>query len=95
MNKFTATFKDGTTVTRKTGRNYAVAWRATWTSESGKARSETGFSVSREKAAPYRPEKVWAHRGLSSSARARAVKENADFLARIGYRVEFAEAVSV
>lgn len=93
MNKFTATFADGTTVTRKTGREYGVAWRATWTNESGHARAETGFSVSREKAAPYRPEKVWAHRGLSSNARARAVKENADFLVRIGYQVEFAAAV--
>jgi hypothetical protein len=93
MNKFTATFADGTTITRKTGRDYAVAWRATWTDESGRPRAETGFSVSREKAIPYRPEKVWAHRDLSSNERARAVKENADFLARSGYQVEFAQAV--
>lgn len=93
MNKFSATFADGTTVTRKTAREYAVAWRVTWTTDNGIARVETGFSVSREKAAPYRPEIAWAHSGLSSNERAHARRKNAEFLARSGYRVEFAQAV--
>jgi hypothetical protein len=93
MNKFTATFADCTTITRSSARDYAVAWRATWTSDDGRACAETGFASSREKASPYRPQKALASRHLSASMRAKAQRANADFLVRSGYQVEFAPAV--
>lgn len=78
MNKYTATFSDGTTVTRKSERDYAVAWLTTWTDE-GKECYDYGFSVSREKVSPYVPNPFGTFRGMSSKQRAAANAANAEF----------------
>lgn len=91
MNKYSATFADGTTITRTSAREYGVAWRATWTNDNGRARAETGFSSSREKANPYRPKVAMG--GGSSRDREWAKRQNDEFIARSGYGVEFAPAV--
>lgn len=89
--RYTATFADGTTVTRTTAREYGVAWRATWTSTDGVKRSDSGFSFNRECAVPYRPV---VRLGYGSRAqKAAAKKANAEYLAASGYAVEFAPAV--
>lgn len=91
--KFTATFADGTTITRSSAHAYTVAWRATWTDDNGFRNEVTGFAVSREKASPQRPGKALLWRGMSTNDRARAKRENAAYIERSGYRVEFAAAV--
>lgn len=94
MIKYTATFADGTVVTRKSNRGYAVAWRATWTTADGTARVEIGFSVSREKAQPYKPA-PWARgRGFSAKQNAEAARKNEDYVRQAGYRVEIVAAVA-
>lgn len=96
MNKYTATFADGTTLTRKSNRGYAVAWRATWTDLFGHARSDTGFSASAENAAktakPGLPYGTW--RGQSASARAFANERNAKFLETCNLKIEIVPAVA-
>jgi hypothetical protein len=96
MNKYTATFADGTSITRKSARGYAVAWRATWINLDGRARVETGFSASAELAAksarPGLPYGTW--RGMSSKDRAFSDRQNAQFLANANLRVEITPAVA-
>jgi hypothetical protein len=96
MTKYTATFADGTSITRSTKREYAVAWRATWTSLDGSACTETGFSASaalaEKSARPSGPYGTW--RGQSSKDRAIANERNAQFLAQCGLRVEIAPAIA-
>lgn len=90
MKKYTATFADGTSITRKSARNYTVAWRATWTNLEGNPRSETGFSSSTENATksarPGLPYGTW--RGMSSKDRAFSAQQNAKFLANANVRIE-------
>ena len=94
MTKYTATFADGTQITRKTDREYKVAWRSTWTGSDGAKRSETGFSVSREKVNAYKPTPWHEGRGSSASQRSEARKKNAEFLVTSGYRVEIVNTVA-
>lgn len=93
MNKFTATFADGTTITRKTDRVYAAAWRATWTRD-GHECEDTGFSFSADKVNAYKPHPYYAGRGMSSAARAKAKALNAAYCAESGYRVEIVPAIA-
>jgi hypothetical protein len=96
MKKYTATFADGTSITRKSARGYAVAWRATWINLDGRARTETGFSATAQNAAasarPSLPYGTW--RGMSSKDRAFAGQQNAQFLANANLRVEIAPAIA-
>jgi hypothetical protein len=92
MNKYTATFADGTTITRKTERQYAVAWRATWTC-GGHDREETGFSYAKDKVNAYKPSPYYAGMGMSANDRAKARAKNAAFCAESNYRVEVAPAI--
>ena len=97
MNKYTATFADGSIITRKSDRGYAVAWRATWTNLEGNPRSETGFSSSTEHATknarPVLPYGTW--RGMSSKDRAFANQQNAKFLAGANLKVEIVPTISI
>lgn len=90
MNKYIATFADGTSTTRKSAHGYAVAWRATWTNIDGHACSETGFSTTAERAAASaRPSLPYGTcRGMSSNDRAKAAALNAKFLANANLIVE-------
>lgn len=45
----TATFKDGTTIQRRTPRGYLAAWRCTWNGENG-PRAEKGWAFTAENA---------------------------------------------
>lgn len=96
MNKYTATFADGSSITRQSARGYAVAWRATWTSLNGSVRTETGFSASEENATksarPCLP--YGTYRGMSSKDRAFANQQNAKFLANANFNIEIAPAVA-
>lgn len=96
MIKYTATFADGTSITRKSDRGYAVAWRATWTNVHGLPRVETGFSSSTENAAksarPGLPYGTW--RGQSAKDRAFAAEQNAKFLANANLNVEIVPVVA-
>lgn len=96
MIKYTAIFADGTSISRKSNRGYAVAWRATWTSVDGRACSDTGFSASAELASkaanPGLPYGIW--RGMSAKDRAVANEMNAKFLANANLRVEIVPAVA-
>ena len=97
MIKYTATFADGTSITRKSARNYTVAWRATWTRLDGRPCCETGFSATAENAAasarPHLPYGTW--RGMSSNDRAKAAANNAKFLANANLCVEIVPTVAV
>lgn len=96
MNKYQATFADGTTVTRKTEHAYAVAWRSTFVSKhSGKVCGATGFSASADKVSPFRPTIASVSRQSSSNERARAKAKNAQHLIDIGFKVEIVPAVLV
>jgi len=93
MTKFTATFADGTSITRKTERTYAVAWRATWTRD-GHEIEETGFSASPEKVNAYSPAPYYVGRYASSNDRAKAKAKNEAYRLEAGYRVEIVPAVA-
>ena len=96
MTKYTATFADGTTITRKTERAYAFAWRARWNLLSGEPYELTGFSQTeenaRKSARPYLPYGTW--RGQSAKDRAFAAEQNAKFLANANLNVEIVPAVA-
>lgn len=96
MNKYTATFADGSSITRKSARSYTVAWRATWTNFAGKPCTDTGFSASADNAAasarPGLPYGTW--RGMSSKDRAFASEQNAKFLASANINIEIVPAVA-
>lgn len=96
MIKFTATFEDGTILTRKSNNGYAFAWRVTWTHLDGKSYVETGFSASRENAEknakPYLPYGTW--RGQSPRDRAFSKEQNAKFLQNCNLRVEIVPAIA-
>ena len=94
MTKYIATFAEGTSITRKSDRLYAAAWRATWCSDDGTVRVETGFSVSAAKVQAYRPMFHYVSRFMSANERARAKRLNAAFLARSMYQVEIVPAVA-
>ncbi|MNK29189.1 hypothetical protein D3C87_475800 [compost metagenome] len=93
MNKYTATFADGTTIARKTERAYGAAWRATWTNAKGYACSDTGFSISSDKVNAFKPQTAHVHRFMSTNERAAARAKNTAFLAEVGYRVEVVPTV--
>jgi hypothetical protein len=97
MNKYTATFADGTTITRKSARGYTVAWRATWINLDGSVCTETGFSATAQNAAasarPGLPYGTW--RGMSSKDRAFSAQQNAKFLANASLRVEIVPTVII
>ena len=96
MNKYTATFADGSSITRQSARGYAVAWRATWTNADGFVRTETGFSASEEHATksarPSLPYGTW--RGMSSKDRAFADQQNAKFLANANLNIEIVPTIT-
>lgn len=96
MNKYTATFADGTSITRKSARGYAVAWRATWIDLAGVTRFDDGFSATAENAIasarPGLPYGTW--RGMSSKDRAFANEQNAKFLANASLRIEIVPTVT-
>lgn len=93
MNKYTATFADGTTITRNSTHAYAVAWRATWTNDKGHRFSRTGFSATASKPNAEKPTPFWY--GDSSKARAKARNDNAKWLADSDYKVEVVAVVRV
>lgn len=96
MIKYTATFADGTSISRKSNRGYAVAWRAKWINIDGRACTETGFSASAELASkaatPGLPYGIW--RGMSAKDRAVANEMNAKFLANANLQVEIVPTVA-
>jgi hypothetical protein len=94
MNKFQATFADGTVITRGTEREYGAAWRATWTRDGHKCHRE-GFAASKEKVAAYTPSATFVTRFMSSNERAKARARNAAYLVEIGYAVEIVETVEI
>ena len=93
MNKYTATFADGTTITRKSNHSYSSAWRTTWTTLEGKRVSDNGFSSSPELAAKAAkiplPYGFW--RGMSAKARATANEQNAKVLQTCDMKIEIVE----
>jgi hypothetical protein len=93
MNKYTATFADGTTITRKSSHTYTSAWRATWTRLDGERVFDTGFSSSAELAAKAAkvglPYGTW--RGMSAKARTTANEQNAKFLQTCDMTIEIVE----
>jgi hypothetical protein len=93
MNKYTATFADGTSITRKSNRGYAVAWRATWSAD-GYEFEHTGFSASADKVNAYLPGPFYAGRFPSANDRAKARAKNEAFRIESGYRVEIAPAIA-
>lgn len=91
--KYTATFSDGTAITRTSERTYGAAWRATWTDpRDGEPHALTGFCASPEKASPYSPCPYGG--ALTGSRRAQQNRKNAEFRAAAGYRVEIVPAQS-
>lgn len=94
MPKYAATFADGTTITRKSDRQYAAAWRATWTRIDGSVGSCTGFAVTADKVNAYKPQLHLIDRYMSSNDRAKAKRLNAEYLARSMYQVEIVPAVA-
>jgi hypothetical protein len=91
MTKYTATFADGTTISRTTKRAYEAAWRVSYTKD-GVLVTDSGFSATRETATPFSPVPYSLHRGLSAKQRAEAKKMNDEFLVQSGYRVEIVTA---
>jgi len=91
MTTYTATFADGTTISRTTKRTYAAAWRVSYTKD-GVFLTDTGFCATPEKATPFNPAPYELHRGLSAKQRAEAKKMNDEFLAQSGYKVEIVTA---
>lgn len=90
MDKLTATFADGTTITRKTERAYGVAWKATWSGN-----SRTGFSSSADKVSAYVPTLAWPKDRFPSKAELAQVKaDQAQALIDTGYRVEIVPTVT-
>ena len=96
MATYTATFKNGKTLTRKSNNGYAFAWMATWTEADGKEYSDSGFSTSAELAAkaakPSTPFGVW--KGMSAKNRAIASQKNAAFLQTCNLKVEITPAIA-
>ncbi len=90
MTTYTATFADGTTITRNSDRAYGAAWRATWTNKEGNLMSDTGFSISPDKANAYAP-KVYGVHGTPKQ-KAEAKRLNAEHLQNCGYRIEIVPA---
>lgn len=95
MTTYTATFSDGTTITRKSDRAYTAAWRATWTEpENGQTFYQEGFSATSEVAA--KSAGVLSKYGVYGSAaqKAKARRLNAEYRVAAGYRVEIVQAVA-
>ena len=96
MTKYTATFEDGVTITRKTKREYAFAWRANYISLDGHNVTETGFSATKELAEKASnvglPYGTW--RGMSSKHRALANEKNAQFLQTCNMKIEIVPAIA-
>lgn len=92
MATYTATFKDGTQVTRTSKHAYVVAWRATWVVD-GAVRSDVGFSASAEKVSAYCPA-PYGVTGGTAKQRAEAKRKNAEFQAASRYSVEIAPAIA-
>jgi hypothetical protein len=90
---YTAKFADGSTITRKSERSYAAAWRATWIRLDGGVSSDSGFSSSVELAAkaanPGLPYGTW--RGMSAKDRANANEQNTKFLQNCNLKIEIVE----
>lgn len=93
MKKYTATFADGSTITRSTTRIYGVAWRSTWTHDDGNRHSYTGFAISAAKVNAYKPVRHLINNRMSSSDRTEKRRLNAEYCDAIGYRVEIVPAV--
>lgn len=94
MTKYVATFADGTSITRKSERQYGAAWRATWTREDGTARCVTGFAISSEKVNAFKPYMHRISRFMSANDRAKAKRLNAEYLKRSMYQVEIVPATA-
>lgn len=92
MTHFTATFADGTQITRNSEHGYTVAWRATWTEE-GRLITFTGFSARADKINADSPDYM-CPRHFSAARRAAIQKENAARRAATGYKVEVVPAVA-
>lgn len=88
--KYTATFSDGSTITRNSHREYGFAWMSSWTRLDGKRVTETGFSNTADNAAkaakPGMPYGTW--RGMSSNDRAKAYEQNAKFVETCDLHIE-------
>jgi hypothetical protein len=94
MTKHTATFADGTTITRKTDREYGVAWMASWIGN-GRRGFKTGFSASADKVQAYVPTLAWPETRFPSKAELADVKaRQAQALIDIDYRVEIVPTVA-
>jgi len=91
MPRYTATFADGTTITRNSERAYTAAWRATWNKD-GRIVSFTGFSVSADKVNADKPDLVGVFG--SPKQKAEAKRKNAEYREACGYRVEIVPAAA-
>ncbi len=96
MATYTATFKNGKTLTRKSNNGYAFAWMATWTRKDGSETYESGFSASfelaKKAAKPFLP---WGCvPGMSTKDRATVNQKNAEFLQTCNLKVEIVPAVA-
>lgn len=94
MTTYTATFSDGTTISRNSKRLYAAAWRATWTEKNGTFVSFEGFSISAEKVNAYKPSVRCTGRGFSAKQNAAAKRLNQEHVSSVGYRVEIVPALA-
>lgn len=92
MTTFTATFADGTSITRNSDHGYTVAWRATWTEE-GRLVTFTGFSARADKINADKPgSMIFKH--YSAAKRAELARKNTEILASTGYKLEVVPAVA-
>lgn len=96
MTRYTATFKNGKTLTRKSNNNYAFAWMATWTRKDGAETFDSGFSASFELAKKSaRPSLPWGTvPRMSAKDRATVNKKNAEFLQNCNLKIEFVTAIA-
>lgn len=92
MTTYSATFADGTKITRKSDRTYTAAWRSTWTDPEHGSQAQEGFSATPETAA--KSAAVLSKYGVfgSPAQKAKARKLNAEYREACGYRVEIVPA---
>ena len=95
MTKYTATFSDGTTITRDSKRDFAVAWQASWIGNGDGRGFITGFSASADKVQAYVPKFAWPKgRFPSKTELAEVEARQAQALIDNDYRVEIVQIVA-
>ena len=95
MKKLTATFTDGTVVTRKTDREYAVAWLSSWYTKDGRKITKSGFSNNPDKIDVYKPTFYCTARGLTPAQRQSNIQRNEQELIDCRWTYEIAAVTKV